>query len=254
MDPTDEDFITSELPDGSSVSLFTSLDNRAGEPAYFWVEFDREDVSPVWYRVYAVDAEPGDWLPMQPAKTVLSRTGTIDEGDDGEGAQLGAMERLDEGRYALEAKVEIAGAVTHLSGVTVIVEPALEDEAPTIPANGDKKSWIDEVFDELMAGRTGEADLRRHFTTIAAKDIPELMQKIESIGGPQDYMEAHNGVPTVQQFFKFIDFVSALIITLGDEGRAALANWPESASEYTKWVRKYVDDKRFHAQLLEPFK
>ncbi len=79
------------------------------------------------------------------------------------------------------------------------------------------------------------------------------MQKVESIGGPQDYMAAHNGVPTVEQFFKFIDFVSALIISLGDEGRAALEDCPDSGGEYTKWVRKYVTDKRFHAQLLEPF-
>lgn len=253
MDPTDEDFMTFELPDGSSVFLFTSLDNHAGEPAYFWVEFDREKVSPVWYRVYAVDAEPGDWLPMEPARKVLRKTGTIDEGDNGEGAQLGAMEKLDEGRYALEAKVEIDGSVTHLSGVTVVVDPALGDEAPTLPANGDAKTWIDEVFDDLMAGRTGEEDLERYFATIAAKDIPELMRKVESIGNPQDYMDAHNGAPTVAQFFKFIDFVSALIITLGDEGRTAVAAWPESSSDYTKWVRKYVSDKRFHAQLLEPF-
>lgn len=113
-----------DLPDGTSVSLWASGGNRAGQWVYFWTEFAREELPQVGYRVFPVGAVPGEWSAMQPAAAVFEQTGFEEEyEDEDEGAQLGAAARLAEGRYILQARIVMDGAPIELSGVTFEVEP-----------------------------------------------------------------------------------------------------------------------------------
>jgi hypothetical protein len=122
MKPSDSNYMTYDLPDGSTVALFASGDNRAGEWTYLWMEFDRE--APVHYRTYLVGTPPGEWLPMNPTAEVYKLTGFKDEEDDADGARLGAAAKLAEGRYILQGRIVIEGMATELPGVTFDVQPS----------------------------------------------------------------------------------------------------------------------------------
>ena len=120
--------MTCQLPDGSTVSLWASGDNYAGQWAYFWTEFDREEVPEVLYRTFRVGTPPGEWLPMKPSAAVFEESGFEEEEDEDQGAQLGAAAKLTEGRYILQAKVFIDGVATELAGVTFEVQPPAPEE------------------------------------------------------------------------------------------------------------------------------
>jgi hypothetical protein len=117
------DFKSYDLPDGTTVSLWASGGNHAGEWVYFWTEFGREELPQVSYRAFPVGAVPGEWLAMKPTADVFEQTGFEEEEEDEEGAQLGAAERLAEGRYVLQARFVIDGVPVELPGVTFEVEP-----------------------------------------------------------------------------------------------------------------------------------
>src|SRR5262245_35778558 len=99
MKSNDLGIVDFELPDGTGVSVWASSDLRVSPWTFFWAEFFAPETPTVWYRVFAAGNSPGEWLPMEPADCVLSRTGFAADPDlladpDAGGAQLGAAQKL----------------------------------------------------------------------------------------------------------------------------------------------------------------
>lgn len=110
---------------------------------------------------------------------------------------------------------------------------------------------LDSLFEDMLAGRGTKRKRRALKESINESHVELLLRKIESIGDPSDYCDDDETHVPVNQFFEFVDYVSALIINLGEAGRVRLDAYPDSRHEYLKWVRKYVTDERFHAQVMQ---
>ncbi len=110
---------------------------------------------------------------------------------------------------------------------------------------------LDSIFESMLAKR-GTKRMRAAFRQrVGGGDVCMLLDKIAAIGDPADYCNDQETYAPVQPFFEFVDYVSGLIIEMGAEVWPKVSEYPDQASKYIPWVKKYVLDERFHHDLLE---
>lgn len=95
---------------------------------------------------------------------------------------------------------------------------------------------------------------------LTPEDTRWMMQQVESLQGPQDYMDdldefnrndnAKSKV-IVWGFFKYIDLISGLILKLGNIAIEEALQFEQSQSHYVPWVLKYCCDSRFIKGIRE---
>ena len=125
-----------------------------------------------------------------------------------------------------------------------------------------KQAALEAIFRKLRAGDMPEADIRALQAALTVSDTTWLMEHVESLAGPQAFMDEldeyddnDNATSAViaDGFFKHIDMISALIMSMGDEAIAITRQFEHSQSHYAPWVIRYCSDSRFASGVKEHF-
>lgn len=112
---------------------------------------------------------------------------------------------------------------------------------------------LDEVFEDFLDGSIVRAKTARLAQLASVATVDVLARKLVAIGDVQDYVDDQETFVPAQDFFQFVDLVSALVLALGPAGVAAFQASADPASPYSAWVSKYVSDDRFHDELRASF-
>lgn len=296
------DILTYPLSHGVQLSLWTSLYNQPGTPAYFWAQFTTDELPQIWYKCYQKNSPPPkQWKSFRTFTEVCS---DVEQDDDS--PQLGATEILDQGRYTLQTKVLYKGESYKPDELTFTVEPGGTVELNTSAASdtairaglgemidflkdsGDYSEQylqdfkeemqqafskhpcrelqeqldgqentpfddsVDQLFHKFMQNKCSDDDLQVFAQSVQQDQVTALLNKVITIGGPQDYIEQYDDA---QRFFAFIDFVSGIVISLGDPAIARLNEYEDSKvnTHYIHYIKQFANDQRFHAQIREQF-
>jgi len=113
--------------------------------------------------------------------------------------------------------------------------------------------YLDKAFSEMISGSSPSALLKEIRENVTPDDADILMEKVNSLGDPSEYCKNDYDGKTVAGFFLFIDFVSALLIHLGDSATQRLDKYSDSRHPFVSWVLKYTADDRFHHEILSKF-
>ena len=122
-----------------------------------------------------------------------------------------------------------------------------------------KQELLDSIFSDFRSGRLPEGKILTLSSLLDTKDVPWLMDYVESLNGPEDYFTETNKAThktqeiIVEGFFKFVDLISLLILQMGDSVHSQLASYANRRAGYVPWVIKYVSDERFHTNLRHQF-
>ncbi len=113
--------------------------------------------------------------------------------------------------------------------------------------------YLDKAFSEMISGSSPSELLKEIRENVSPDDADTLMEKVNSLGDPGDYCKNAYDGKTVAGFFLFIDFVSALLIHMGNSATERLDKYSDSRHPFVKWVVKYTKDDRFHPELTAKF-
>jgi hypothetical protein len=125
-----------------------------------------------------------------------------------------------------------------------------------------KQEALEKIFEQLRCGEIPEPQIVELLGRMVPADTIWMMKYIESLAGPQDYMDdldEHDdfdnakGEVTVKGFFQFIDLVSLLILKLGDDAIAEAKRFENSSSHYAPYILRYCTDPRFAKGIREDF-
>ncbi len=116
-----------------------------------------------------------------------------------------------------------------------------------------KAYLLDNLFLIFLSGKDARELIDIFRKDLQLEDIGLMMQKISNLGDPSEYCKNDYDSKTVAGFFLFIDFVSVLIIRLGDDAVNEIDRYSHLPGKFVPWVIKYVKDERFHAELLSKF-
>lgn len=299
----DTDILTYPLANGVELSLWTSLYNQPGKPAYFWALFTTDELPQIWYKCYQKNSQPPEkWKSFQSFKEVCT-----DVEEDSDSPQLGATEVLDEGRYTLQTKVLFKGEAYKPTALNFSVEPGIAAEESDgvvsdtairaglgemidfLKETGDyseeylqefheevKQAYstphpcrelqrqldqmentpfedsVEHFFHAFMNKNCSADDLESFAQTVQQDHVTSLLNKVITIGGPQDYIDKYNDA---DQFFVFIDFISAIVNSLGDAAIAELNEFEDSKvnTHYIHYIKQFTSDQRFRSQLQKQF-
>ena len=112
---------------------------------------------------------------------------------------------------------------------------------------------LDMAFEQFISNTVSDDLLRKIKDSITSADIDVLMRKIESLDDPSAYCKNDFDSKTPTGFFLFIDFISALIINLGDSTIQEATKYSNIKHPFVPWVIKYANDERFHTELMSKF-
>ena len=104
---------------------------------------------------------------------------------------------------------------------------------------------VDTLFEDFISGTITEAKMSEIVELVEVEDVSILLHKVDSLTDPSEYFRRRRSGTVVEGFFRFIDFVSALVISLGESGRKAMEEYKSENNRYTNWINKYVTDERF---------
>jgi len=112
---------------------------------------------------------------------------------------------------------------------------------------------LNRAFEQFLSN-TVEIDLLRSIRdSTGPADIGTLIDAVASLNDPSEYCAHDLDSATVTGFFLFIDFISALIIHLGDPAIQATNAYQGIRHPFVPWVIKFANDERFHVELLTKF-
>jgi len=109
------------------------------------------------------------------------------------------------------------------------------------------------IFKQFISNSVSGDLLKLIKYSIKPTDVEILMRMIISLKDPSAYCKNDDDHETVSGFFLFIDFVSALLINLGDSVIQELNSYRNTKHPFIPWVIKYVSDKRFHDEIMSKF-
>ncbi|BCU05588.1 hypothetical protein [Allochromatium tepidum] len=109
------------------------------------------------------------------------------------------------------------------------------------------------AFRQFLSSSVSDELLRLIKDSIGPEDVDTLMQAVLSLNDPSEYCKHDLDSETVSGFFLFLDFISALIIQLGDQAIQATKAYQDTRHPFVPWVIKFVNDERFHAEILAKF-
>lgn len=113
---------------------------------------------------------------------------------------------------------------------------------------------LNRAFRQFLSSSVSDELLRSIKDSIGPEDVDTLMQAVLSLNDPSEYCKDDLDSQTVSGFFLFLDFISALIIQLGDQAIRATQAYQDTRHSFVPWVIKFVNDERFHAEILAKFK
>lgn len=113
--------------------------------------------------------------------------------------------------------------------------------------------YLDTAFNQFITNEVSNDLLKSIKETVTVDDINTLIGSVESLGDPSEYFSNDYDDKTPAGFFLYIDFISALIINLGDPASQQAIKFRNTNHPFVKWVVKYVEDKRFHNEITSKF-
>jgi hypothetical protein len=125
-----------------------------------------------------------------------------------------------------------------------------------------KQEALEQIFESLRRGEIPELQILELLGRMEPADTIWMMDYIESLTGPQDYMDdldeyddndKAKGEIIVKGFFAFIDLVSVFILKLGDDAIEEARQFENSSSQYAPFVLRYCTDPRFSKGIYENF-
>lgn len=115
------------------------------------------------------------------------------------------------------------------------------------------KEYLDTAFNQFITNEVSNDLLKSIKETVTVDDINALIGSVESLGDPSEYCKNDYDDKTPAGFFLYIDFISALIIYLGDPATQEAINFRDTKHPFVKWVVTYVEDERFHKEIASKF-
>lgn len=112
---------------------------------------------------------------------------------------------------------------------------------------------LNEAFDQFISSRTSSDFLRSIAEGLDEGDVEVLIEAVARLNDPSEYCKNDYDNATVTGFFLYIDFVSALLISLGEPAIKRAAAYADSRHPYVPWMIKYAEDPRFHADIKAKF-
>ena len=112
---------------------------------------------------------------------------------------------------------------------------------------------LDAVFAQFISNTVSNDLLKLIRDSVTAADVDTLMRKVESLDDPSAYCNNDFDSETPAGFFRFIDFISALIINLGAPAIEEMKKFGNTSHHFLPWVIKYADDSRFHPEIMSKF-
>lgn len=118
----------------------------------------------------------------------------------------------------------------------------------------DIQEKLREIFLQFIFDKVSKKLLSSIVKSVNLNDLDILLMSVESLDDPSSYCKNHYDSKTVKGFFLYLDFISALIINLGEDAIERITKYKNSKHPFIPWVVKYVEDERFHAQIMSKFK
>lgn len=118
----------------------------------------------------------------------------------------------------------------------------------------DIQEKLREIFLQFISDKVSKKLLSSIVKSVNLNDLDILLMSVESLDDPSAYCKNDYDNSTVKGFFLYLDFISALIINLGEDAIEKITKYKNSKHPFIPWVVKYVEDKRFHAQVVSKFK
>ena len=115
------------------------------------------------------------------------------------------------------------------------------------------KKNLELVFTQFLSNSVSEELLKETRQCVQPADVSILMTMVESLDDPSAYCKSDMDQKTVSGFFLFIDFVSALIINMGDPAVHEIRKYASSTHPFVPWVVKYCTDDRFKNEIMSKF-
>lgn len=112
---------------------------------------------------------------------------------------------------------------------------------------------LKQTFSQFLSGEQSETNLRRLVENIDEANVETLINAVEELEDPSEYCKDDYDNNTVTGFFLFIDFISAVIINLGEGSIESVSRYDNSSHPYVPWVVKYVREPRFHDEIMAKF-
>lgn len=112
---------------------------------------------------------------------------------------------------------------------------------------------LKDAFDQFVSSQISKDFLRSIVAKVDDRDVDILVEAVERLDDPSEYCQDDYDDKTVTGFFLYIDFISALLINLGEPAIKLASKYAGSKHPYVPWVIKYVGDSRFHNDIMEKF-
>lgn len=112
---------------------------------------------------------------------------------------------------------------------------------------------LKQAFDQFVSCDLSNDFLRGIVAKVGERDVDALVESVDRLGDPSEYCDDDYDDKTVAGFFLYIDFISALIINLGDPAIKLTSRYAGSKHPFVPWVVKYGGDPRFHADIMKKF-
>lgn len=112
---------------------------------------------------------------------------------------------------------------------------------------------LDSAFKQFLSNSVSDDLLRSITRSVTSTDVNILIREVESLDDPSAYCKNDLDSETPAGFFLYLDFISALIINLGDSAILEANKYSNSKHHFVKWVVKYASDERFHNEIISKF-
>lgn len=109
------------------------------------------------------------------------------------------------------------------------------------------------VFEQFILNRVSDDLLKEIKDLVTYDQIDLLISKVQFLDDPSVYCKNDHDSDTPAGFFLFIDFISALIINLGDSTLQKMYQYKNIRHPFVPWVIRYVNDQRFHREIMSKF-
>ena len=112
---------------------------------------------------------------------------------------------------------------------------------------------LKDAFDQFVSSQISKDFLRSIVAKVDERDVDILVEAVERLDDPSEYCQDDYDDKTVTGFFLYIDFISALLINLGEPATKLLSKYAGCKHPYVPWIIKYAEDSRFHNDIMAKF-
>lgn len=109
------------------------------------------------------------------------------------------------------------------------------------------------LFQKFLEENQTEEDARNFFEQFRADQLASLFSAVCTLGSPENHLRDEH--MSVNGFFEFIDFATALASSCGHIANQEIQNFPDSPTNehYIHYVKRYLGEERFMRSIFEKY-